>query len=132
MNAEPKLPGKRTVRPGQSPGADQVEVRLTVDLPATQEEQVDAALSREVKQLARTLGERVALTPVQQRKPHRVSHEAHQPAGGGGDGARGADGDMTGGRRRGIEDEGSDGGGQTLFGRDHGPGWLISRLAHST
>ena len=113
MKAEPKLPGKAGGAAGPVAGADQVDVGLAVDLAAAEEEQVDAALAGEVEQLARALGEGVAGALVQQGETDIVTQLAHQPACGGGDGARGADRDVSrglGARR--IEDEARDGGGE--------------------
>src|SRR5258707_9993666 len=47
-------------------GLYEIDVRLAVDLRPAEEEDVDPALPREVEQLARALGERVALTLLQQ------------------------------------------------------------------
>src|SRR5260221_2242218 len=46
-------------------GLYEIDVRLAVDLRPAEEEDVDPALPREVEQLARALGERVALTLLQ-------------------------------------------------------------------
>src|SRR5260221_6221489 len=71
--------------------AHQVDIRLAVDLRAAEEKVIDAALPREVEQLARALGERVAFALVQPRDPDRAALRAQQLARGGRDRRRSAD-----------------------------------------
>ncbi len=51
MKAEPKLPGKRAFFLAIA-GTDQVDVGPTIDLAASEEEQVDTPLTRQVEQFA--------------------------------------------------------------------------------
>ena len=119
MKAEPKLPEKRAVRPGQAPVPSRLMLAAPIDLTATQEEQVDPALSREVEEFAGAFREGVAGALVQQREADVVAEFPQQPAGGGGDGTGRAHGDVAGGRGGRVEDQAGECGGKAFFGLDH-------------
>src|SRR5260221_14151128 len=78
---------RRAKRAGKAAAfrAHQVDVGLAVDLRAAKEEVIDAALPREVEELARALGERVAFALVQPGDPDRAALRAQQLARGGRD-----------------------------------------------
>src|SRR5512145_2567235 len=85
----------RAERPGKTPafGAHEVDVRLAVDLRATEEEDIDPPLSREVEELARAFAEGVAFPLVKHRHPHPGVLLPMKKNSGCGDGRSCADGD---------------------------------------
>src|SRR5664279_2030096 len=55
-------------------GRYQIDVALAVDLPAGEEEHIDAALPGAVEQFARAVGEEIMLAALQQRHVRPVSY----------------------------------------------------------
>src|SRR5262245_1135131 len=68
-------PGPAHVAPRVRAGADEVDVRLAVDLTAAEEERVDTTLRGAVEGLDAAVGEVGVLARAQDRQPHRAAGE---------------------------------------------------------